>query len=678
MDEVGVSFGGRISFFKNNWNKITKDPEFLNLIDGVTLEFHQIPKQHLVLPQYKFGPEEFSLISQEIDRFLAAGIVEPSEVNEPGEIISNIFCRRKKSGNIRVIGNFKDLNSEIVYHKFKQSTIQNTLDMIHPGCYMCSIDLTDAYFCVKVRKDYRKFLKFIWNGKHYQFTCLGQGIACAPRLFTKIMKVPLSFLREMGIILIAYLDDILVIADSFEKCLTDTKMTVKLLQELGYVVNFIKSVLTPTQTIEHLGLIINSLDMTAKVTPDKCVHIINICKSLTSNSKPTIREVSRVLGTMISYLPGVEFGFLNYRNLENCKKQALSAQKGNFEAMMALDEGAIEDINWWIENIVEQFTCLLRPKPEYYLSSDSSMLMWGAVLGEAKTGGNWNETEQNQHINVLEMKASLFGLRALCDHLSNTHIRIKTDSKTGACYINAKGGSKSLPCNEVARQIWHWCTDRNIYVSAEHVQGKLNAEADYLSRHQDNSSEWSLLYSVYFDIIDSFKVTPTIDLFANRNNCKVQRFISWQPDPFAIKFDTFLHYFDNEIFWAFPPFNLITKFLRKVQLEKLEGIIVVPCWSTQPFYSPLINLLIDFPIMIRWRKDLLTHPQLETHPLGKKLRLMACHVSGISWKKEAFLKRLSKLSVEAGLQLPKNNISLTLKNGGIFVQNIKLMVMKQM
>ena len=136
--------------------------------------------------------------------------------------------------------------------------------------------------------------------------------------------------------------------------------------------------------------------------------------------------------------------------------------------------------------------------------------------------------------------------------------------------------------------------------------------------------------------------------------------------------------FDDEIFWAFPPFNLVTKFLRKVKLENLEGIIIVPCWSTQPFYSPLVNLLIDIPILIRWRKDLLSHPQLEVHPLGKKLRLMACHVSGVSWKKEAFLEKLSKLSAEAGLQLPINNMHLTLKDGGIFAGNTKLIAMSQL
>ena len=315
-----MSFGGRISRFRHNWAKITLDCETLKLIEGVTLELHQQPEQLIITPQYKFSTDDLKLMSEEIERFIALGIVEPSE-REPGELISNVFCRKKKSGKIRVIGNFQDLNAEIVYHKFKQNTIQNILDLVRPGCFMCSVDLKDAYYCVGVRQDFRKLLKFMWNGKLYQFTCLGQGISCAPRLFTKIMKAPIRHLRELGIIIIAYIDDLLVIADSSEKCLTDTNSALELLQALGYIVNFNKSVLTPTQIIEHLGLIINSIDMTVRVTPDKGSHMIDICKKLISSKDPSIREVSRVLGTMISYLPGIEFGMMNYRRLESCKNK---------------------------------------------------------------------------------------------------------------------------------------------------------------------------------------------------------------------------------------------------------------------------------------------------------------------------------------------------------------------
>ena len=35
--------------------------------------------------------------------------------------------------------------------------------------------------------------------------------------------------------------------------------------------------------------------------------------------------------------------------------------------------------------------------------------MWGAVIGELKTGGSWSDKYKLEHINVLEKKAILFG-----------------------------------------------------------------------------------------------------------------------------------------------------------------------------------------------------------------------------------------------------------------------------
>ena len=51
---------------------------------------------------------------------------------------------------------------------------------------------------------------------------------------------------------------------------------------------------------------------------------------------------------------------------------------------------------------------------------------------------------------------------------------------------------KSEKCNQLAVEIWNWCISNNLYISAEHVRGVNNVEADYISRNQNNSGEWSL------------------------------------------------------------------------------------------------------------------------------------------------------------------------------------------
>ena len=80
-----------------------------------------------------------------------------------------------------------------------------------PLCCMGSMDLSDAYFLISIHRGQQKYLKFYWKNTLYQFTCLPQGFACAPRLFTKLMKHVSAPVRERGHASSGYLDDSLLV-----------------------------------------------------------------------------------------------------------------------------------------------------------------------------------------------------------------------------------------------------------------------------------------------------------------------------------------------------------------------------------------------------------------------------------------------------------------------------------
>ena len=657
---------GGISNYISEWSKITKDSNILDLVDGVEFEFSGLPSQFSSPRVFHFDNKLKQEMDKEISSFVDRGIIETC-VHEPDEIISNIFPRKKKSGKIRIIGNFKEINQNIVYRKFKQTTVQDVLNNIRPGAYLCSIDLSDAYYSINVKRRHRKFLKFEWDQKLYQFCGLPQGIGCSPRIFTKLMRVPLSFLRKMGINVLAYLDDFIIIADSYESCLRDTQKCIAVLQNLGYIVNFEKSSLTPAQSIEHLGLVIDSVNMTVRITDTKCQNMISLCRQLRAKSHPTILEVAKVLGTMISYLPGLELGQMHYRQLEFCQKFALFRTRFDYSKTLQLTDAALKDILWWENNVSVQRTELIKSKPTVFIETDSSNLYWGAKLvGGSSTQGSWNQVEQLDHINILELTAAKLGIQALCYDLTNVHIRVRSDNSTCVSYINKKGGSKSLKLNAISVDLWHWCLDHNIMISAEHIPGKFNIQADFLSRNIDNSGEWGLSVDVFQKIIDHFNIVPSIDLFASRLNHKCLRYVSWLPDPGSICTDALMQFFEGEMFWAFPPFNLLSKFLQKVDLEKLEGIIIAPYWPAQSYYPQLIALLCDIPLFIRWTPSLLNHPSGKTHPLGKRLKLMACAITGNSYKRGVFRRELLNSPYGDGVGVLSNPIRLTLENGSIF------------
>ena len=102
---------------------------------------------------------------------------------------------------------------------------------------MASLDLEDAYFLVPVDIGSRKYLRFIFDGQFYQFTCLTFRRNVSPWIFRKNLKPVMGFLRKKGLTSVIYLDDIICIENTFHKYETNVNTTVTVLKSLEFIVN---------------------------------------------------------------------------------------------------------------------------------------------------------------------------------------------------------------------------------------------------------------------------------------------------------------------------------------------------------------------------------------------------------------------------------------------------------
>ena len=57
---------------------------------------------------------------------------------------------------------------------------------------MVKMDLKDAYFTITLEDKSWKYTRFMWEGNIYKFTCMMFGLGPAPRIFMKIMKIPIT------------------------------------------------------------------------------------------------------------------------------------------------------------------------------------------------------------------------------------------------------------------------------------------------------------------------------------------------------------------------------------------------------------------------------------------------------------------------------------------------------
>lgn len=666
---------GRLSMFEENWRKLTNDPRILDIVRNCHLEFNDTPVQSTGSYPMHFSKFEEDIIDSEIQKLLGMNVLEKVSYDK-NQFLSPIFTRPKKDGEYRMILNLKELNQYIEYHHFKMDSFETALKLVRKDCYMASVDLRHAYYSVCVSKEERKLLRFIWKGQIYEYTCLANGIGSAPRLFTKLMKPVYAALRKKGHTNSGYIDDSLLLADTKQECEHNVQDTVSLMKEVGFIIHDKKSVLFPVQNIVFLGNHIDSEKMIVYLPSERKDRILQACKNLRQKYNAKIRDVARVIGFIVSAFSAVELGPLHYRILETHKITALRCNAGNFNATMGVTSDMKAELDWWIANLPNAHRKISHGSPQLLILADASSEGWGAICNSIKIGGRWSAEERRHHINYLELLAIYHGLRAFCKDKHDLHIQIKSDNVCAVTCIKKMGSIGSPLCNELVKTIWNWATRKQIWLTSAHIPGIQNDQADYESRHFNDNIEWMLKPSLAGHIMNIWG-KPNLDMFASRLNKQLDRFVSWKNDPDAEFIDAFSMIWTDIYFYAFPPFSLIPRLLAKLQEEESECILIAPIWITQTWFPVVMGMLIDSPYIIPKEPNLLTLPGTQkVHPLDKKLFLMACRLSGKTYKTETFRQGLPESSWPHGGRELNDSITSIFENGFRTVIKNRLVVFK--
>jgi hypothetical protein len=86
------------------------------------------------------------------------------------------------------------------------------------------------------------------------------------------------------------------------------------------------------------------------------------------------------------------------------------------------------------------------------------------------------------------------------------------------------------------------------------------------------------------------RVKPSIDLFSNRRNRRLKRFVSLIPDSWAVAQDSLSIPWKGEVPYLHPPIPLIQVTLNKLEKEKVSAVMVVPNWPSQSWWPNLMKL----------------------------------------------------------------------------------------
>ena len=251
---------------------------------GYRIPFDRPPplsERPLSLPAYSPHSIRGVALNQELQDLLRKGAVEPAP-QSPG-FYSRLFLVKKASGSWRPIIDLSTLNDYITLSRFHMETPRSVLNSIRPGDWMISLDLQDAYLQVPVHHDSHRFLRFVVDGKPFQFRVLCFGLTTAPQVFTRIMAPVSAIFHRHGVRMLRYLDDWLILASSKIACLQSRDRLLSVCTELGIQVNLTKSSLVPSQSIVYLGMEIHSLPFIARPTPARANNLIRLIRGVPVN-----------------------------------------------------------------------------------------------------------------------------------------------------------------------------------------------------------------------------------------------------------------------------------------------------------------------------------------------------------------------------------------------------------
>ena len=390
-----------------------------------------------------------------------------------------------------------------------------------------------------------------------------------------------------------YIDDVLVICPSPRAVRATREYVAHTLDLLGLQRNPTKGEWEPTQSLTHLGLIVDTRTGHFRLTKKREKSIRKLARTLGTMSARRGRWVpARTLARFIGTAQSANLAIPPARFYLRAAHDALAA-KTSWDGHTKLTRQVLRDFKWW-EAIPEKWTArpIFRSPDSAYLHCDASGLVgWGGVLNGLKPArGAWRLHQKKHHITLKELKAVRFTVETFLAELRGRQVLLWEDNQAVVRVLSGLT-SRSPRMMEELRKLW-WLLDvHDISLRAKYIRSAANVWADRLSRERDYT-DWMLNPRVFRDIERAWGAC-TIDRFATANNAQLPRYNSLYHDPGSeatdcLSLPDFL--WKKEINWCNPPWQLLSQLAAKLRQSGAAAHVVAPAKPNQLWHRELLSL----------------------------------------------------------------------------------------
>ena len=321
---------------------------------GYKIPFKELP-ENFHAKNNKSARDNHEFVTKEIQKLVSKKCI--SEVAEKPKIINPLTVAYNKNGKPRLVLDCRHINEKLHKFKFKYEDMQVARKMLEKGAYVFGFDIRGAYNHIDIFAEHRTFLGFSWKydgvEHYYMYNSLPFGLASAGHIFTKVVRVVITYLRSKGHIVITFLDDGLGGSKSYEKALMSSEFVRHTLLELGFLLSDEKCQWIPALTITWLGYFLNMGSGKFYITKDGIKRIQLALHSFLTQlqnqdlSIVSAKFVASIVGQIIStQLVLGKIVRLKTRELYKCIDSRLS-----WESPVFISEKAVEELLFWLQNI---------------------------------------------------------------------------------------------------------------------------------------------------------------------------------------------------------------------------------------------------------------------------------------------------------------------------------------
>ncbi len=282
------------------------------------------------------------------------------------------------------------------------------------------------------------------------------------------------------------------------------------LSRLVLRVNWEKSKLSPTQKISFLGMELDSVNLTARLSIEHAQSMLNCLKSFQPKRAVPLKHFQRLLGHMAS--TATVTWIASYETAS-----ALASRPG---PEMGMATRHVPGLSYpvlppHLQPVAGSCFSSGRNSPSasvqaFFLCVNTG---WGEFCNGHAAAGLWTGPQLQWHINCLELLVVWLALRCFKTLLHKKLVLVRTDNTATVGYINLQGGLRSHCMSQLARHLPLWSQKHPRLLCAVHVPGELNRTADELSHQPALPGEWRLHPDVVQIIGRSFG-DPLVDLLA--------------------------------------------------------------------------------------------------------------------------------------------------------------------